>query len=97
MKLASVPGSRGEGEGGGVWREVGIWGVCFQKLKLPLTWGQSLCPSESCSNLLTLALVGADVLMEIEILTTHINLRCAEAWIWADQDPWFVQVDKRVK
>lgn len=40
-------------------------GVCFQKLKLPLTWGQSLCPSESCSNLLTS--LGADVLMETEI------------------------------
>lgn len=51
MKLA--PFLEDKGVGGGVY---------FQKPKLPLTWGQSFCPSEPCSNLLTLASVSADVI-----------------------------------
>lgn len=76
MKLASVPGSRGEGKRRGWERGRG---VCFQKLKPLLTWGQRLDPSESCSRLLTQASVGTDALMETEILMTRVNLCCAQS------------------
>lgn len=63
MKLAPVPGRRG--------------GVCFQKPKLPLTWGQSFCPSESRSNLLTLASVSAGVLLKFK--DTNCSKECQYA------------------
>lgn len=60
-------------EGGG--------GVCFQKLKPLLTWGQRLDPSESCSCLLSQASVATDALMEIEILMTEVKLCHPESQI----------------
>lgn len=52
-------------------------GVYFQKPKLPLTWGQSFCPSEPCSNLLTLASVSADVIWKIKDACCYIECQCA--------------------
>lgn len=55
----------------------GEGGVCFQKPKLPLTWGQSFCPSESRSNLLTMASVSAGVLLKFK--DTNCSKECQYA------------------
>lgn len=65
MKLAPFL----EDKGGG--------GLYFQKPKLPLTWGQSFCPSEPCSNLLTPASVSADAIWKIKDACCYIECQCA--------------------
>lgn len=79
MKLASVPGSRGEGEGGGVWREVGVWG------------GGLLSETQAASHLgpkplplrvlLQPANPGLARCRRTNGNRNFINLRFAEAWI----------------
>lgn len=59
------------------WKTRGGGGVCFQKPKLPLTWGQSFCPSEPCSNLQTLASVRADAIWKIKDACCCIERQCA--------------------